>query len=172
MMSTAELHQTGFGVALPPAPEPDRDFDFLHGSWLVENRRSRDPLAATEEWSSFAAVHTCRSLGGGLGNIHQAEAEDSDNLTSLQLFDRTAGRWAVHVLSQEGALRPPLYGRFHAGRGVFVGRWRERGKEILARHEWLWTPSERQWTQSFSSDGGRTWHANWLMWFDRVAWPA
>ncbi|HEX7082401.1 MAG TPA: hypothetical protein VF329_15440 [Gammaproteobacteria bacterium] len=157
---------------VPHVPASAHDFDFLHGCWVVGNRRRTESLADAGPWAAFETVHTCRPLLNGLGVLAEIEAEDGERLGMLHVLDRDADRWLIHVLSADGTMQPPLRGRFHAGVGEFVGRWPFRGGSVLVRHTWTPAAENPQWAQSFSQDGGRTWQTNWTMAFARVHWPA
>lgn len=51
---------------LPPATH---DFDFLWGSWRIENSRLRSRLTCSNEWEDFVAHGACRPILGGTGNV-------------------------------------------------------------------------------------------------------
>jgi hypothetical protein len=54
------------------------------------------------------------------------------------------------------------------GRGAFECDDVLDGHELKVRFEWLGTGSASpRWEQSFSFDGGRTWHRNWIMQWTR-----
>jgi hypothetical protein len=155
-----------------PSSKTAHDFDFLHGHWIVGNRRLGEPLAGTAEWVRFDTVLTCRALSSGHGHIEETGSDDIGSYTTLRLLDLIGGQWSIHrALPTFGALRPPLTGGFTDGVGVFIGEDRWRGKPILVRHTWTLTRNRPRWEQSFSADGGETWDPNWVMELSRVDWP-
>lgn len=148
-----------------------RDFDFLHGEWVVANRRVLDPMTCTENWIGFDAVYACRPLLNGLGNIDEVLSDDFGSGAVLRLFDPQAESWSIHrVSSQEGVLRPPLKGVFEDGVGVFVGEDRIGSRPLLVRHTWRPSTEAPRWEQAFSFDAGRSWVTNWVMDLARVDW--
>ncbi|EHK59111.1 hypothetical protein MAXJ12_01781 [Mesorhizobium alhagi CCNWXJ12-2] len=44
------------------------DFDFLIGSWTIENERLVERFVGSVEWTRFSAISTCRKLLNGAGN--------------------------------------------------------------------------------------------------------
>ncbi len=60
----------------PEAPVRDgrHDFDFVHGSWIVANRRLLRRLQGCQEWETFPGLVENQPLLGGLGNLEQFSA--------------------------------------------------------------------------------------------------
>ena len=164
-----------------PAPEPSReglrDFDFLHGTWRIHNRRLRDPLTGSTEWYAFEGRSVERPLWDGQGNLEEYEATLPDGTClrglALRLYGPKAKRWTIHWSnSATGTLDPPMFGTFRDGVGTFYGHEDFQGRMILVR--FLWTsasPEAARWEQAFSADGGRTWETNWIMEFTRTGGP-
>lgn len=150
-----------------------RDFDFLHGEWIVANHRMAAPLGESGPWVSFHTTRTCRSLLDGLGCIDEIAGEDASREMSLRLFDVHARRWSIHpASSHDGILRAPLRGSFVGDVGEFIGEDRIGERSLLLRHTWDRSePARPRWEQAFSLDGGVTWLANWVMHLTRVDWP-
>jgi hypothetical protein len=160
-----------------PHPHTDgrSDFDFLHGSWQIHNRRLDRPLADDGVWHEFKSSATVRPILHGLGNVDSISVPDLPGVgafegVTLRLFDPLERHWTIFWAStrRPGHLDPPLVGRFVDGRGVFDGQDAYDGVPIRVRFHWDHdgTRSAR-WQQSFSTDGGRTWAPNWVMEFTR-----
>jgi len=145
------------------------DFDFLHGQWLVENRRATEPFDPASAWLAFDSVLGCRPFAE---SGHVEESADDDGVSSiLRLFDSAHGLWTVHRISAHGTLCPPMTGRFRDGVGTFVGEETAYGKRVLVRETWSFRDGKPRWEQSFSLDGGETWKVHWIRDLIRVNWP-
>ncbi|MBN1237032.1 MAG: hypothetical protein JXB36_00950 [Gammaproteobacteria bacterium] len=154
------------------APYFGKDFDFLHGQWLVENRRLAEPLGRPEDWIGFDTIHSCRSILNGAGHLEETASEDGASWATLRLLDPRNRRWTVHCISPlDGTLRTPLTGTFESGVGTFVGEDTWRGRTVRLRETWLRTTAKPRWELAFSLDGGATWNECWLRDFTRVYWP-
>ena len=51
------------------------DFDFLIGSWNIQNRRLKERLKGCTEWEEFEGTGKVRHILGGLGNLDEAHDE-------------------------------------------------------------------------------------------------
>ncbi|MBA2685052.1 MAG: hypothetical protein H0U66_11215 [Gemmatimonadaceae bacterium] len=150
------------------------DFDYLHGSWRVHNRRLRASLALATEWYEFDGDVTESAFWDGDGNLEEYDAVLPDGVRlrglALRLYEPDAQRWTIRWASDAtGTLDPPMTGAFIDGRGAFYSQERYDGRMIFVR--FLWTHrGERsaRWEQSFSIDGGKTWEMNWIMDFSRT----
>jgi len=147
------------------------DFDFLHGDWIVSNRRLKRRFAGCEDWDEFEASFRCEPRLGGGANIDEMQVPDRGfSGMSLRLFDLAARRWAIYwVSSQQGTLFPPVQGGFIGDHGVFVGRDVDGGQPVNV--QFFWTrlgPDAARWSQAFSRDG-IVWETNWIMNFRRKA---
>jgi hypothetical protein len=154
-------------------PEPSHDFDFLHGHWLVRNRRLRERLVGSTEWDSFDGVQACRPILGGFGNedelVTDAFGEHRFIGMTIRLFDPRTREWSIYWVDNRSVqLQPPVRGRFEHGIGTFLGRDTHAGTPVLAR--FIWTPiseDRARWEQAFSVDEGASWETNWIMEFER-----
>lgn len=168
-------------IAVPApvdAPFPLRDgahdFDFLHGTWRIHNRRLRRPLSGSCEWYEFEGRAVERPLWDGQGNLEEYEATLPDGTPirglALRLYDPVARRWTIHWSSSTtGRLDPAMSGTFRDGVGEFIGHEDFQGRMVLVR--FLWThsgPDAPRWEQAFSADAGRSWETNWTMDFTRI----
>jgi hypothetical protein len=146
------------------------DFDFFVGSWDVANRRLRRCLVDGDDQEEFPATSECVRLFGGAANMDEISMPDKGyrGLT-LRLFDPVRQLWSLYwVSSRDGALQPPVVGRFADGVGLFFGDDTYEGKDVRVRYTWSdITPTSARWAQAFSVDGERTWETNWTMEFTR-----
>jgi hypothetical protein len=157
-----------------------RAFDFLLGDRKVTNRRLARRLQGCDEWETFDAWQTNRTLPGRIGNIDDfvaASWKPGYVGLSLRLFNPQTGLWSIYWLDNQtgglnpsGLLQPPVVGSFENGIGVFEGDDTLDGKPIRVRYTWSDVHTERpRWEQAMSGDGGKTWETNWTMMFVRQA---
>jgi len=149
------------------------DFDFLHGSWRIHNRRLTERLVGATTWIEFDALHQCRPILGGIGNVDEMTTSWNGGFQgmSLRLYDLEKHQWTIYwSSSMTGTLDPGVTGRFEGGVGTFLGRDHHKDTPVLARFLWSGiTPVSAHWEQAFSTDEGATWETNWHMHFDRIA---
>jgi hypothetical protein len=166
------MHQDAMSQEQGGASE--RDFDFLHGTWKIHNRRLRHPLTGTADWYEFHGTSIERPVWDGRANLEEYEATfpDGGRLRglALRLYDSRAQRWTIHWSSAaKGTLDPPMIGSFSGGVGTFFGFDDYEDRRIFVR--FIWSPigpGLAQWEQAFSIDGGSTWETNWIMEFTRT----
>src|SRR5215471_15513526 len=53
------------------SPTMSNDFDFLHGSWDIANRRLVKRLVGSDEWDEFPGTCTCRGFFDGAGSFDE-----------------------------------------------------------------------------------------------------
>jgi hypothetical protein len=153
-----------------------RDFDFVHGHWLIHNRKLRDNTdPACEEWVEFEATGHAAPILRGSGNVDQMfvpDPPDGDSFEgfTLRIFDPAARTWRIWWSSTRaaGKLDPPVVGRFTDGHGIFECDDVIGGHSVRVRFEWFADASAPTWQQSFSYDEGATWKLNWVMSFSRA----
>ncbi len=151
------------------------DFDFLHGSWTIRNRRLRNPLSGSSDWYDFDGATVERSLWNGQANLEEWEGTlpDGSRLRglALRLYDRKSHQWSIYWSNAAtGTLDSPMIGEFHNGLGIFYGHEGYQGRMIFVRFHWSTSSREHaRWEQAFSADGGATWETNWIMDFTRVS---
>ena len=97
---------------------------------------------------------------------------------SLHLYNPRTQQWSLSWADRGfGTLGPPTIGEFKNRRGEFLSFEEYEGRMTYLRLVWTdVNPTEAGFEQAVSRDGGRTWEANWVMRFTRVAaadsWPA
>lgn len=152
------------------------DFDFIHGHWLIHNRKLRDNTDPTcDEWVEFDATGHAFPVLQGNGKVDQMSVTDPPDGDSfegftLRLFDPIAQTWSIWWSSTRapGTLDPPVVGAFSDGHGIFECDDVIREYAVRVRFEWFADPSTPTWQQSFSYDEGANWRLNWVMSFRRA----
>lgn len=150
---------------------PNSDFDFLAGSWTSTQRRLVNVLADCDEWYEFPATLDCQVFldGTGIFDVLRAPERDIEGLT-LRLYNPDEGTWRIWWASKAsgGMLDVPVVGGFTGPIGVFECDDVYLGTAVRVRYTWDKTdPDHPRWQQGFSTDGGRTWEANWHATFTR-----
>ena len=174
-------------VRPPAAMTSVHDFDFLHGTWRRHDRRLHHTPSGSTEWQEFEGTSVVRPLWDGQGNIEEFQADAPNgpiHAVSLHLFNPRTGQWSLSWADRGGGtLGEPSIGEFRGARGEFFSFEEYQGRMVYLRLTWTSiSPTEVGFEQAVSTDGGRTWEANWVMRFTRVAaaepppagvpWPA
>ena len=145
------------------------DFDFLIGTWNIENEFLKQRLAGASDWETFPATSRVEKVMDGSGNLDQmfVPARGFTGMT-LRLYDPATRLWSIYWSDTKSfRLFPPTIGRFENGRGVFFGDDVEGGVPLRVRFDWT-AGASPVWEQSFSTDGEKTWEKNWIMRFERA----
>lgn len=145
-------------------------FRFNQGEWRVSHRRLKARNVGSSDWDQFETRTVSQLLMGGTVSIDETDFPDwGFKGMSLRLYDPAQDRWTIFwINSTDGAMQPPVSGRFVDGKGVFEGDDFDGGQPIRVRFEWAGTETPGpQWSQAFSYDGGENWETNWVMQFRR-----
>lgn len=151
------------------------DFDFFLGSWSVRHRRLRKRLAGSNDWEEFDGTTRCQALLGGVVNLNESLARRAGGPTAgmgLRAYDAKTDTWADWYLSAANphAIDTPGVGRFVDGVGTFLSDDTFEGRPIKVRGQFRsLSPTEAQWDQAFSPDGGASWETNWIMRYSKVS---
>ena len=157
------------GAALPGA----RDFDFEVGAWAIQVRRLVQPPSGPESWVSPAGyVHLVRPVLGNRASLAELRVDDPTPHflgLMLRLYDPHSHLWRIYwASSADGALGPPLIGRFTHGRGEFFNQEIRQGAAVFVRAVYSdITPTSFRTEQALSADGGSTWKPNLIQTFTR-----
>jgi hypothetical protein len=152
-----------------------RDFDFFLGAWTVRHRRLRKRLAGNNDWEEFDGTTQCQSLLGGVVNLNESLARRETGPTAglgLRAYDARTDTWADWYLGAANphAIDKPGIGRFVNGVGTFLSDETFEGRPIKVRGQFRsLSPTEAQWDQAFSPDGGASWETNWIVRYSKVA---
>ncbi len=159
----------------PPVPSPgesamrggQNDFDFEPGVWKTHLRRLVHPLSGSTTWAEYDGTTTVRPVWDGRANLVELEvngpAGHIEGL-SLRLYSPHSHQWSLNFSnSSVGTLSPPTIGEFQNGRGEFFDQEDLDGRSIFVRFIISdITPDSVHFEQSYSSDGGKSWEANWI----------
>lgn len=144
-------------------------FDFLMGTWKVQNSFLAKRLQHSHEWLKFQATDVESPLRTGTGNLeHYLTSHWPDFIgMGLRLYDPQTRKWTIYWSDNHfsrGVLQPPVVGAFEDGRGVFEGPDHFGGVPIMVRYTWRSLDhGHARWSQAFSRDDGITWETNWIM---------
>lgn len=165
---------TAFEIKPSATSSPD-DFDFLQGTWNVQNRKLKTRLKNAEDWFEFDAVLDMRKVLGGIGNIETYKAKFDDKPfdgLAVRVFNPETRLWSIYWAdSNFGILdKNPVVGSFEDGVGKFYAKDVFSEKEIMVLYQWdASDPARPIWSQAFSTDEGKTWEWNWYMTLTRMA---
>jgi len=140
------------------------DFDFNIGVWHTHIRRIPDPFSDPGTSVELNGTVTVRKVWGGRGQMEEIEADGPnghwEGLTTF-LYNPQSHQWnQAFIDSREAAADAPLIGSFHDGRGELFSQETFKDKTILLRGVWSEIkPNSHNFEESYSNDGGSTWHA-------------
>lgn len=151
-------------------PKVTDDFEFLNGDWRGAHQRLRNPLTGSTEWYDLESVNTGYTYFDGAVSVDEGK-HVTLGFTGLtfRTYDPIAKEWSIYwINSKRGKLDTPVVGKFDAeGNGLFYGPDEHEGVPIEVRFHWRKNGPNPTWEQSFSTDGGQTWEANWRSTFSR-----
>jgi hypothetical protein len=170
VQSLAQQNSTAsVNVDAQSAPDHDEqhDFDFETGPWKVHVSRLQHPLTGSNAWVEYDGTLTVRKVWDGRANLAELEIEGQTGhleLLALRLYDPQVHQWSVNTSSSTvGRLSSPLFGEFKNGCGEFYDTEPFNGHSVLVRNMWTdITANSWHFEQAFSTDGGKTWEANWV----------
>src|SRR5579863_769528 len=116
-------------------------FDFLMGTWRVQNRLLAKRLQHSHQWLQFQSTDLESPLRTGTGNLEYYLTDHWPNFVGmgLRLYDPQTRKWAIYWSDNRfsnGVLQPPVTGDFHDGRGVFEGPDHLNTIPIIVRYTW------------------------------------
>jgi hypothetical protein len=164
-LAHASIDNDGGLVVVPSATSSEKDFDFLAGSWRSENKRLANRMQNSTEWITGTSRVYNRSLLYGLCNLDRSttisEGVDFETI-SLRIFNPQTRLWSSYwVNGNTGVMDPPVVGSFDGDTGTFYGETLWNGKPVLVMYRWnKVNPDKPEWSQSYSSDHGKTWEVN------------
>jgi len=107
-------------------------------------------------------------LWGGKAQVEEMEVDSPavghlEGMT-VRLYDPKSHQWSLNWANQKnGHFDTPTVGEFKDGKGEFFDMEMFEGRMILVRYVWSQiTPKSAHFEQSYSTDGGKTWEANWI----------
>ncbi len=89
-----------------PLADGAHDFDFLHGTWRIHNRKLRNPLSNMTEWYEFEGRAVERPFWDGQGNLEEYDATLPDGTAIGGWHSGCTTRWRAGRPST-GPAAPP-----------------------------------------------------------------
>ena len=167
--------------AAAPAPAAasssphNTDFDFEIGNWHTHLKVLDHPLTGSTTWIEMDGTSAIRKVWDGRANLVELEVLSPSGKKieglSLRLFDPVKKTWSLNYANASmGTMTAPAVGTFKDGRGEFYDQETLGDRAIFVRFIFSdITPNTFKLEQAFSGDGGKTWEANWLATFTKVA---
>jgi hypothetical protein len=154
-----------------PARDGSHDFDFLIGDWKAHLKQLVDPLTGSGKWVEYEGVSQTHKIPGSNANWEEfkvdAVKEDlHKHNQTLRLYNPASHQWNIYLVDvQKGTLGlPPTVGGFVDGRIELFDYEDWKGRWIFVRYVWTsGGPNKAHFEQAFSTDGGKTWEANWIL---------
>lgn len=151
----------------PTARDGQHDFDFEIGAWKTHSRRRLRPLTGSDTWVEYDGTSIVRPIWNGRGNLVELDVSGPAGhleAMNLRLYNAETHQWSLNFSAVgSGTIGIPAIGHFNQGRGEFFDREMFEGRLIDVRFVITRvTPDTCRFEQSFSSDGGKTWEANWI----------
>jgi hypothetical protein len=160
-----------------PLHDGNNDFDFNIGTWHTHIQRILDPLSGSAASVELDGTVTVRKVWDGRAQLEEIEAEGPkghwEGLT-LFLYNPQSHQWSQSFIDSKAAtLETPTIGSFKDGRGELFSQDTFHGKSILVRGVWSdIMPDSHRYTESYSSDGGKTWAPAFIASLTREKQPA
>lgn len=153
----------GADSSAPAQRDGQHDFDFARGVWHTHIHRVLDPFSGTGETMEVNGTVTSRPVWGGKAWLEEIEADGPAGHwegASLFLYNPAAHQWSqTFVNSKSGMLTTGMIGEFKNGVGELFQSDTFKGRAILVRATWSEIrPDSHRYEESYSADGGATWH--------------
>jgi len=173
---TLLLPQTSRAQAQPSPPgfsarDGTHDFDFLIGDWKAHLKQLVDPLTGSTKWVEYEGTSKTHKIPGSDANweefkVDAAKEDLHKRGQTLRLYNPASHQWNIYLVdTAKGTLGlPPTVGGFVDGRIELFDYEDWKGRWIFVRYVWTpVSPTKAHFEQSFSTDGGKTWEANWIL---------
>jgi hypothetical protein len=140
------------------------DMDFNRGTWHTEITRIPDPFAQPATAVHLSGTVTTKPIWNGKGWLEEIEADGVNGHwegVNLFFYDPKAHQWVQSFVDSsvgqfEGS---PGMGERRGDTIEFYSSYTFKGRSVFDRGVWSdFTPNSHVYTESFSDDGGRTWH--------------
>jgi hypothetical protein len=157
------------------AASKSSDFDFADGVWKTHIRRTLRPFDSSPEVAELKGTVSVRRVWDG-AHVEEIQADGPSGRwqgLTLFLFDPQSKQWTQAFAGSSSAmLASPASGEFKNGRGELYSMDTFEGRSILVRG--LWSDIQRdshRYEESYSDDGGRTWHVAFQAMLTRTTEP-
>jgi hypothetical protein len=145
-------------------------FDFLIGDWKARLKKLEKPLTGSTTWLEYEGVSRTHKVLDTNANFEEFEVDGGKpglhiKGQTLRLYNPETREWSIYlVYADKGLLpQPATVGKFTNGKGEFYDMELWNGRTILVRYQWTPSPTAPHFEQAFSTDGGKTWEANWVL---------
>ncbi len=151
----------------PAVRDGQHDFDFNLGTWHTHIHSIADPFDGKAQAVEMDGTVTVRKVWGGRAWLEEIEADGPDGHwqgATLFLYNPQSGQWSQDFVdSGSGKLNTPTIGSFHDGVGELYATDTFNGRQVLVRGVWSnIKPDSHTYAESYSDDGGKTWHATFI----------
>ena len=159
--------------SLPSLYDGSHDFDFLEGAWQFRQGQLVEPLSGPNAAmrQSFGRL-IARKPGVGTTTVEwEAALPDTTRVSGFarMSYDPKTKEWTIREAdSPTGTPESPVVGHFENGLGAFYGLREYQGRTVLVRLRWSVNGlGYSRFDRAFSTDGGASWEANWIMHLSR-----
>lgn len=158
-----------------PLRDGSHDMDFNRGSWHTEITRIPDPFANPSNAIHLSGTVTTKPIWNGKAWLEEIEADGPNGHwegANLFFYDPGAHQWVQSfVSSDDGKFEgPPGIGEKRGDTIEFYSTYTFKGRSVFDRGIWSdFTPNSHTYTESFSDDGGRTWHPAFIAHVTRIS---
>ena len=171
MTSAAVGTEPGAGGA---PRDGQRDFDFVIGRWKFHLRKLRNPLTGSNEWVEYEGESEARPSAAGGRTSTSSGSRRGWHVTRASRCASTTPRPASGASTGRTRRRARWASRRRSAFDEWPGRvLRPRGVRRQADPRPLRLdgpqPTSAHFEQSFSTDEGATWEANWISDQNRIA---
>jgi hypothetical protein len=156
------------------ARDGQHDFDFEIGTWKTHLKRLVHPLSGSTQWAEYDGTSVVKKIWNGRANMVELEVTGPSGPIeglNLRLYDPQSHQWSLNFASARGGgMSTPTIGEFKEGRGEFYDQETFNGRAVFVRFVISdITANSCHFEQAFSTDGGKTWEANWIATDTRVS---
>lgn len=152
----------------------ETNFDFLHGTWQIQNKVLNGRLTGATTWTQFPAKFYgfSKFLKGSM-NVDNFEAYRDGkpfHACSIRIFDKKTNEWIIYWIDSNGLeILPQVKGKFENGRGIFYGEDIYQNKPTKLRFIWKdITSHSATWEQAYYDSENENWETNWIMSFSKI----
>jgi hypothetical protein len=151
---------------ITPSPTSSKDdFDYLVGTWKLNDKRLKTRLNNSTEWIEYESTVEMHKLLNGIGNMDVYRTNFGGKPyegVALRLFNPKTRLWSIYWADgNTGTMDPPMVGSFDGNIGIFYCKDTFNGKPVIVLFHWDKTDKDNPvWSQAFSPDNGKTWEWN------------
>lgn len=170
----AQQNSNASSASQPKERDGQHDFDWDIGTWKTHQRRLLRPLTGSTTWVDYHGIDVVQKVWDG-ANVGKIEADGPAGhleIFTVRLYNPQTHEWSIYFTNSAiGTFSLPAVGEFKNGRAEFFDTEPSgpNGRAILLRFAISdVTPDSCHFEQAFSTDGGKTWEANFIVSETRV----